>query len=462
MESRSSNKKVSGTSAIKKPKSDLLRRKTLGRSLRSSVDRRISSKDLPPLTPLHRLRRFKAIRDKNLNKGKTESTQKKSIIKMEEITTTAVVHAEKIIKEEDSEASVLKANIQGSIEKSNCDQEKLESSEEFANSSDVEESISEKKKENSSEEENLVNGHKLQDDKNTAMLSNVPNHEGSNRSTDNRLSSDVSSSHKDVLTAENEMETNSDLAEENYDDAEEKLPNELAEANNERLQESSEKEGSVESDAGSVSSSSSTFPNQLITSSSEDVSGKKSENSEEEEIDVDRLSTKSNDKEKEIEKTEDVKSTQEALSSVLKQSEMPSKIPRSVYNSGSSYKTAFGSSSRISGRRPVGGIYRTRNLKRKAEDEIEPSYSGKRLNSPSQPSPRWTFFRPSISSLWSPRKTLYDFSVTSTPLKNVDDSMAVNIDEESMNCHINDSDLFLDSNKSSLMTKRSRWGCSIM
>lgn len=462
-------KKLSGASVIKKSKKDLLRNKTLSRNIRSSIDRRSTSREIPPLTPLHRLKRFKAIRDKNLNKNKKMSEEKKSEVQVEE-KSTAGAHDVKDIKEE-SAVHAVKTNISEINEEVTKDDGDLLNGKEGIIGDDQDDLKGEIIQNGLNIDEHSKNGsckllESVRVDDNQCIRVEV----------DPSTNGPVSTSKDEEMPPEvkkfSELQDNNDVEKkiecidnkvEGIDECKsikDSSVNPAAEENF-TLLDHAKKEGSVESDVDSDSSSS-TFPaDKFLTTSSEDILetvGINEENSDEE-IDVDRVSTNSSESIKESTKNDEDVTEDNVYTKNIKPAEMPSKIPRSVFNSGSSYKTAYGSLSRISGRRAVGAAYRTTSRKRKAEEELESMANGKRLSSPSQPSPRWKFFRPSISNLWSPRKTPYDFSVTSTPYKNIDDSMAVNVDEETMDCHLNDSDLFLEDKS---VSKRSKWGCNIM
>lgn len=128
-------------------------------------------------------------------------------------------------------------------------------------------------------------------------------------------------------------------------------------------------------------------------------------------------------------------------------------------SSTSSYKSSYSNPSRIYGRRPVRCF--TRSRKRKMEEEAVQNCDFKRTNSPSQPSPRWRFF-PSTMNFWTPRTTPFIFS-SETPLKTLNDSMTVNIDEDTIRNDLDDSDLFSDADDFTHQpAKKFKWGCAIM
>lgn len=427
MEARYKPNKVVSSSFAKKPKGELVvKRKTLGQNLRPPTEKK---RDLPPLTPLHRLQRFKAIRDRNL-KNKLKQTLSHNILtkKMEQAASETMTESVAAKKIEEQEIASLKSGPITSQEKVDV----KEHNDQMTNGQNG----------HLSGDEKLSNGHKHAEVKNGTEENGAKDYfyNESNNSTE------AAGNSKEKEVEEERSEQIDTITNEGHP-----ITQEVKEEN----------EKTRESDAESASSSSTFTSKNFLHSSSEEMLEAlqdHGENSEDEEIDVDKVSSTEDETASVNTKSEEevfieekkVKKGEESVES--KKREIPSRIPllRSV-GSASSYKTAYGSLPKISGRRPVA----SRGRKRPADSD-----SSDPRDSPSQPSPRWRFFQSSVSRLWSPS----DLAVgpCSTPLRTMDDSMAVNVNEETLNCHLNDPDLFSEVKGNTPPSKRSRWGCSVM
>ncbi|CAH1404969.1 unnamed protein product [Nezara viridula] len=413
METRSDNfKKVPvGSKTRKSSEATRIKKKVAVANLERHVASVSRKKEIPPLTPLHRLQKFKVIRDRNLKSKGFKTSLENKIKKMEGVTTattnTVEVKENIIVKETVEEIVVGNTNGIEKMDKSLTD---LENKHDNCSSPSKEENHLSLRLKEATEEDKSVEKNELENK--TESKSNIT--ETSNKIEpiqDNNI--------------ESKMET----------------------------EETNKVYSASLSDNDAVSSVSSQQANNNSTPVPTD---------DEDEVEVieSKRDYESNSKESKLHPTKDdeIENTNDISNRSSKESAVSFNKALLNASTASSYKSSYSNSSRIYGRRPVRCF--TKSRKRKME-EVAQNCDFKRTNSPSQPSPRWRFF-PSTANFWTPRTTPFIFSST-TPMNTLNDSMTVNIDEDTIRNDLDDSDLFSDADDFTHQpAKKSRWGCAIM
>lgn len=415
METRSDNfKKVPvGSKSKKSSEGTRIKKKVAAANLErysASVSRR---KEIPQLTPLHRLQKFKVIRDRNLKSKGFKTSLENRIKKMEGVTTAttnSVEVKEKVVVKETVEEIVV-SNTNGI--------------------------------------ENL--------DKSVTELESRHDERSSSAKEENHLSLRLKEvMDEDKTTEKNEPEDKIELESKTAETS--NKPEPIQDSNIESNTENEETNNAYSAslpDNDAVSSVSSLQANNNSTPGPTD---------DEEEVEVieSKPEYESNSTENKLNPSKDDEREDSNDISYRSSKESAVSFNKILLNasSTSSYKSSYSNPSRIYGRRPVRCF--TRSRKRKIEEEAVQNYDYKRTNSsPSQASPRWKFF-PSTMNFWTPRTTPFIFSST-TPMNTLNDSMTVNIDEDTIRNDLEDSDLFSDADDFTRPpAKKSRWGCAIM
>ncbi|XP_066901570.1 uncharacterized protein DDB_G0284459 [Halyomorpha halys] len=413
METRSDNlKKVPVGSKTKKSNEEAkIRRKLVTANLERHAASVSRKKEIPQLTPLHRLQKFKVIRDRNLKSKGFKTSLDNKFKKMEEVTiatTKTVEIKEKVVVKETIE-EIAVSNTNGI--------EKL--------------------------------------DKNVKDLENNHDDNSSLPKEENHLSLRLKEESENKPTEKNELEDKVELKT--------TIPETSTET--EPIQDSNIESNTETEEANKVYSASLSDNDAVSSVSSQQATNNSTPGATDDEEEVEVIESKpeyeSNSKEN---KLGTAKEEREDNSDVSYRSSKESTVSFNKVllntSAASSYKSSYSNPSRIYGRRPVRCFPRSR--KRKMEEDAVQNCDFKRTGSPSQLSPRWRFF-PSTMNFWTPRTTPFAFSST-TPMKTLNDSMTVNIDEDTIRNDLEDSDLFSDADDfiQQPAMKKSRWGCAIM